>query len=209
MATQENIPMISETSICNQALSWLGEDPINSLDDQSTTAEWMRNNYPFLRDAVLEERMWRFALVRDMSETVEKDGWGQMYKHSIPHNWIQVFRVYKDVSGRSPNYWPKSDGWQKEGEFVLAKDPIVYMWGIQRITDTNKFSMLFTQALAARIAADAAIPLTENRALQGDMWRLYADKLSEATARDGMQGTVEKTKSDSLVVARGGVDSYG
>ena len=32
---------ISEVSICNQALTWIGQETITSLDDQATTAVWM------------------------------------------------------------------------------------------------------------------------------------------------------------------------
>ena len=61
---------ISEVSICNQALSWLGQETITSLDDQATTAVWMNANYDLLRDSVMEARMWTFATVRAVSTSV-------------------------------------------------------------------------------------------------------------------------------------------
>jgi hypothetical protein len=76
------------------------------------------------------------------------------------------------------------------------------MQGLTRISDTSSFSSLFVQALAARIAADAAIPLTENRQLQVDMWGLYNDKLTEAAARDGQQGTSDVVTQRGLTGAR-------
>lgn len=199
-----NGPMVSETSICNQALTWLGQDPISSLDDRSTTAEWMRNNYPFLRDAVLEERTWTFATRRLKSETAERDDFDTMFAHPLDSNWLAVFRVYRNTTTRSPDYWPTSDGWRREGDYILARDEVVYMWGIKRVTDPSKFSSLFVQALAQRLAADAAIPLTENRALQADMWNLYQQKLAEAAARDGQQGTAEMTGRSTMVRTRAG-----
>ena len=57
MATQTTKSMVSEVSICNQALRWLGQNKIQSLDEKTASAEWMADNYPFIRDAVLEERM--------------------------------------------------------------------------------------------------------------------------------------------------------
>lgn len=199
MATQQTRSMVSETSICNQALAWLGAPTITSLEDPSTAATLCRTNYPFLRDAVLEERMWTFATVRATSTVGDKDEWGEMYKHGIPTDWLSVFRVYKSVSN---NCLVTSREWKREGAFVLSKDPTVYMWGIKRVTDTGQFSSMFVQALAARIAADLAIPITENRALQGDMWQLYGAKLKEASTRDGQQGTNEQIVSNSLIEAR-------
>jgi hypothetical protein len=201
--------MVSETSICNQALTWLGSEPITSLDEDSREANWMKQNYPFIRDAVLEERMWTFAKDRAVSTVADMDAWGASYSHPIPTEWMLVFRVYRDVSSQSSDRYVKSEGWRMEGGNVLAKDPTIYMWGLKRITDTGAFNSLFVQALAARLAADAAIPLTENRQLQADMWNLYGQKLTIAATRDGQQGAVEKVDSDTLVKARGGLRGYG
>jgi hypothetical protein len=192
--------MISEVSICNQALGYLGAEPITSFADQSTTAELCRNNYPYIRDAVLEERMWTFATARATSTVTDLDPWGQMYLHSIPLGWLSVFRCYRNVTNIECPI--KSTGWRREGQDVLTKEPTVYLWGVQRITNTGKFSPLFTQALAARIAAELAITITENKTLQADLWALYQAKLADAATRDGQQGSNEKIISNSLVNVR-------
>ena len=194
----KNNPMVSEVSIVNQALSWLGQDQINSLDDKNTTAQWMRNNYPFIRDAVLEERMWTFATARAKSISAERDAWDSAYVHASPGEWISVFRVYR-TSGTTTL---TSVDWRLEDGKILCAEDSILLWGLKRVTDTGKFSPLFIQALAARIAADAAVPLTENRQLQADLWNLYNVKLSEAAVRDGQQGSNEKVVSDTLVLAR-------
>ena len=203
MPTQETKSMISETSICNQALHWLGQNPIESLDDNTDKAEWMRDNYPFIRDAVTEERMWTFATVRALSVTADLDDWGLQYAHPIPITWLSVYRVYTDVSCSDPAGWITSEGWRREGSVVLSSDATVYLWGLKRVTDTGFFSSLFTQALAARIAADAAIAFTENNTLQATMWQLYQAKLADAAVRDGQQGSKERFRSSALVDARG------
>ena len=199
MATQEVRSMVSETSICNQALSWLAVDPIISLEDDSPTAQWCRLNYPFIRDSVLEERMWTFATVRDSSTVADLDAWEGQYVHPMPVSWLQIFRVYRDV--RQSRLVP-DEGWRMEEGNIVSRWPTVYFWGIKRVTDTGKFSSLFVQALAARIAADAAVPFTENRQLQVDMWALYGDKLREAAARDGQQGGNDFITQRTLTNAR-------
>lgn len=196
---------VSEVSICNQALTWLGQKPVTSLSDDSTTAEWMRTNYESIRNAVLEERMWTFATERAISTTSDKDPWGTYWSHSAPVNWISVFRCYQNVS-QSCNTIDKT--WRLEGGNILSAYSTVYLWGIKLVTDTGKFTPLFVQALAARIAADAAIPLTENRELQSDMWNLFEVKLAEAAARDGQQGSNEQIISNTLIDARLG-GGYG
>jgi hypothetical protein len=189
MATQDVRSMVSEVSIANQALSWLAVEPITSLDDNDRTSQWMRLNYPFLRDAVMEERNWTFATDRATSTVADQDAWGDMFVHPIPISWQSVYRVYRTINkGPQTGGNQISEGWRMEGGNVLSYDETVYMWGMMRLTDTGAFSSLFVQALAARIAADACVPFTENRALQVDLWGLYQDKLREAAARDGQQG---------------------
>ena len=202
MATQQTKSLVSEVSICNQALLWLGQNTITSLDESSTAAEWMTNNYPFLRDAVLEERMWTFATARAVSTTADLDPFGVQYLHAIPLGWLSVYRVYCNVTSSDPSNWQKSEGWRREGSNILTNEPTVYLWGMDRTVDTGKFTQLFAQALAARIAADAAIPFTENRGLQSDMWNLYSVKLADAATRDGQQGSNERIQSNSLIDAR-------
>jgi hypothetical protein len=211
MATQEVRSMVSSTSICNQAMSWLAVDPIISLEDDSNTAQWCRLNYPFLRDAVLEERMWTFATDRAVSTVADKDAWGDMYVHPLPISWQAVYRCYRTVNkagslGHAANI--TSEGWVVEGGNVLSYDSTIYLWGTIRITDTGAFSSLFVQALAARIAADACMPFTENQKLQRDMWDLFNGKLREAAARDGQQGSNDVIQSNTLIDARAG-SGYG
>jgi hypothetical protein len=202
MATQETKSMVSEVSICNQALGLLGQPAIVSLDQNNTQSRWMANNYQFIRDTVMEARMWSFAVDRKMSTVADLDEWEISYVHQMPVEWLMVYRVFSDVGGYGPEDWTISDPWMREGNTILAADSTVYLWGVKRIVDTGKFSMLFTQALAARIAADACIPLTENRQLQADMWNLYQAKMVEAGTVDSMQGLNQKIRSGNLTTRR-------
>lgn len=196
MARQSNRAMVSETSICNQALSWLGANRITALDGASREAEWCRDNYAQIRDAVLEERMWTFATERDTSTVGDLDDWGVKYKHPIPVDWIAVYRVNCDAHGTT------SRGWVREGRYILTEDATVYLWGLKRVTDTGYFTPLFVETVAARLAAEGAIPLTGDHKKAAYHWKLYAEKLAQAAARDGQQGTNEQINSNSLIDAR-------
>jgi hypothetical protein len=193
---------ISEISICNQALLWLGAEKITSFQDNSTAAEWMSNNYDFLRDTLVESDMWRFASVRAVSTTADLDDWGIYYKHSKPTDWLMVFRAYARVNSRVDNTLNQPNFWQVEGDYVLSDEPTLYLFGVRQIKDPTQFTYAFSQALAARLAADAAIPLTNNRELQTDMWQLAIAKYAEAQANDGRQGLSERARATQLLKAR-------
>ena len=101
--TSRRQPSLSETSICNQALSWIGQHRITSIDERSVKGEWCRENFGPIRDAVIEEGMWRFATVRKKSTTGDKDEFGVHYQHEVPLNWLRVYRVYNSVCGPDPS----------------------------------------------------------------------------------------------------------
>jgi hypothetical protein len=56
--------------------------------------------------------------------------------------------------------------------------------------------------VAARLAADLAMPITRSRKMQEDMWSLFETKLTSAAATDAGQGRSERTDSTELVRAR-------
>lgn len=188
--------MTSEVEICNIALGWLGAQPISSFSDQSTTAELCANNYPTIRDSVLESAQWTFATDRYTSTSSVVTQWGDWYEHPVPPGWLNVMRVYREINDITRPVI--SQGWKLEGVNVIAEQPTVYFWGIIRITDTSKFSQLFVQALAARIAADLSVPITHDSDLQKVMWGLYEEKMNTAKAQDGKQGANERERSTIL-----------
>jgi hypothetical protein len=206
--------MTDEVEICNTALSLLGQTYITSLEDRTQTAQICKQVYAPLRDAVLESRMWSFAIYRLESTSTQAPGrvdgvtgtyaengypeWGNGFVHSIPDDFMTVFRVYRDVSGSMPI----DAVWTKEGNYIISDSSTIYMWGVKRVTNPNLFSPLFVQALAARIAMDLCIPITGSKTLYEQMTMEYDKKLQEGQVRDGQQGRNESTRSNRILSVR-------
>lgn len=211
----------SEVAICNIALGWLGGDLIISLDDPTVEAKLCKVNYVPLRDAVLEEREWTFAIKRIEPATLAGAPlYGFDRAFQIPAEVIRVLQVTRageDVQGGSvSNTGIRSSSrggtgigretrieWLREGGTIVASDAErIFARVLVRIIDTNKFSPAFDQALAARLAMDLAIPLTNSEKMQTSMARMYGEKMSLAAASDGLQGRSYNTRSDALTVVR-------
>jgi hypothetical protein len=204
----------SKIAICNQALGWLGGTLITSFSDNSAEAKLCNANYDALRDAVLEEREWTFAVERiEPARLVSVPKYGFTYEFQIPATVIRVLQVSRKgasagivgLSADSPSLGLGDYAelpWLREGQTIRCNAEQIYARVIQQITDTTKHSKAFDQALAARIAMDLAIPLTSSRALQQDMAAMYGEKISLAAASDGMQGRSYKTRSNSLTSVR-------
>jgi len=193
--------MANEVTICNLALTSLGADHISSLNDNNTTAELCKTYYDTVRDAVIESAFWTFATVEAVSETQERTPWGDKYKHVIPQDWLKVERVYRSIS-RSGN--TVSDGWYRQGNYVYSYDPVVYLWGTQSITNTNKFPALFHLLLSARMAVELCIAITEDKTMLGHKWAEYGQKLADAKNSDAIQAANEQIQSNTLIDARSG-----
>lgn len=191
--------MASVEDICNLALSWLGASMITSLADNSTEAKLCKVNYPLIRDAVLEASDWSFAIKRaKIDPLLTGPVFGGYRRFPIPPDSLRVLSVSANENDS------RRIDWRVEEDHVLANNEIIYIRYIFRVRDPKVYSPLFVQALAARIAADLAIPIAESRTLRNENWDLYMAKLREATANDGIQGKHDSFRSDTLIRVRRG-----
>lgn len=189
--------MSSEVSICNQALSWLGVSPILTLDDVTKPAQLCKANYAQLRDTVLEEANWTFATKRFKFQTPEAVApeYGYTYSFLVPTTTLLIIECNDSASAQG-NY---DLDWRYEDNRILTNSPVIYAKCIVQVTDPKKFTNTFRQTLAARIAAELAVPLTESSTKETKMWNLYAAKLGVARSVDGKQGASDRLKSRSRI----------
>jgi hypothetical protein len=195
--------MASEVTICNQALSWLGQTPIISLNDPSTTAQLCKANYDDLRQTVLEDSRWHFArmtFVLDTPTLIPDTEWSQYtFKFPLPNTGMLVVRdVFDNKQGDNPAEWTVQQG------FIYANTYPIYVVATADIEGPNLMTASFRQALSARIAMDLAVPITQSRTMQEDMSSMYAAKLQEAAAVDSQQGDISIKSSSRLNNARRG-----
>ena len=191
---------VSEVTICNLALSWLAGNLIISIDDDINEAKLCKANYELSRDAVLESMAWTFATKRyALVPEVDKPAWGYEYQFTIPADVISVL----DVTNKSdtPNGANDLD-WRREGNLILCDVSKVYVKAIFKQTDPARFPPNFVQAVAARLAAEIAVPLTESQQLLMAMEAKYRDRLMIAASSDGIQGKTDVIDSRHLTGVR-------
>lgn len=209
--------MTTATEICNIALGWLGASRISSLAIEEDSKEWLlcSENYDPLRRAVLEEREWTFAVTR---KVVNPDTAAPVFGHEKmfrkPPDSLRILTVHDNsvirpqpvtspqVSARGVHEIPQADGWQVEGNYILASADVVYVRYNKDISDVGVFSAAFIQAFAQRMAAEFALPITESRSLFDKMWAAYAVKISQGSVTDGIQGRTRKIRSQALIRRR-------
>lgn len=188
---------MTPVDLANLALGWLGEPRIVSFEDPSKNAGILKAAFPAIRDAVLEARDWTFATERfDLAPDAALPAFGYAARFALPGSVLRV--VSCEVLEGSDLEWVR------EGAFILTRDaaPRLFVKGIVRVEDSSLWSPGFAQALAARLAADLCVPLTENRAVGADLWALYERKLKDAAANDGRQGRSQQLTRASSITRR-------
>lgn len=178
----------SSTKIANLAISWVAGKRITSLEnDQSTEAILCRENYDSSRRAVLEEREWTFALKRVvLNPLVNTPPFGFSAQFKLPADCLKVASV-QDPRDNNVNYVIEEDN-------ILCDEAELNVRYTFDLTNTVRFSELFTEALAAHIASKIALPLSKNRTLMADMLLLYDDHLERAISTDSLQGSRERLR---------------
>lgn len=200
--------------VVNLGLQWIGKDPIASLDNPSgKVAERVAAAYAGLRDAVLEERDWTFAIERlSLNKDAQAPAFGFTARFLLPARVLRVITAAEPagtpgvIDAFAASIYGASNGleWQKEGRYLVANTSAATLnvRAVVQVEDSALWSPGFCQALAARIAAEFAVPMTDNRSLQVDMWKLYDLKLREAGLQDGRQGRSERLRANKLALRR-------
>jgi hypothetical protein len=208
---------VDQLGIANLALGWLGVAPLTSMDDPSAAGRRIKAAFDGIRDTVLEERDWAFATGRlqlALAPVAPPSTYAGRY--AIPSTVLRVLRAWEVSTGSLASIGMNADDpdastleWQVESGFdnadgtgdvkryVVADitSTSLNIKAIIRVEDASLWSPSFCQALAARIAADLCVPLTQKVDLASQMWSLYERKLSDAAANDSRQGAPLRFRS--------------
>lgn len=101
----------TKTTICNRALSLCGEDPINSIDDNSDKAARVcKLHFDTTFRKVLEEGQWPEFSCEEPLEKVEYPYYSeqQKYVYKIPEKCQKIIRIYKAYNRKN---MPTPEDW--------------------------------------------------------------------------------------------------
>ena len=188
---------VTEVSICNVALNTLGELPISSLSDNNIRARQCKLLYPITRDIVLMDAPWTFAqkrvLLGTVDETIPFTDDGMTVVYSKPTDWLKA--------NKQNVRWAR---FKVEGDRILSDTAGLGIWYTARITDPTKFGLKFAyEALAAKLAAELAFPITHSRSLMDSLMTIYTTiKLPTAESVDAQQGTKTRPLDDAWTRSR-------
>lgn len=187
----------SQTRICNKAAILLGTiSRITAINDGTPLAQTFLGLWDETRDEVLADHPWNFALARaappaaagaDVPETGD-----YAFAYELPGDCLRWLPWRAD----DPDWF---EG-EQEGRFILSNaDAPVTVRYIKRVEDVARWSPGFIDAMCAKLALYAAIPITGQSSMQDRMSQFYDDALRKAKRQDGLatgnraRGTVRQS----------------
>jgi hypothetical protein len=139
-------------TVCNAALSRLGEARIVDLNADAKVSRACLLNFPLARDEVLRAHWWNFATERAaLTELSTTPYFGYDHQYQLPVDCLRVI----EVNGVSSVGHPL-DQWEIEGQKLLSDEETVQIRYIKRITDLNLFDSLALEALIVLLASKLA-----------------------------------------------------
>lgn len=168
----------SEVSICNIALTMLGEKSITSLGDDSKQARYCSLRYEDIRNAVLRAHPWNCALARvQLARLADDPAFGWAYQYELPNDYLRIVRLEN-----------MEDEYVIEGSALLTDISPCRIIYVKLLTDTTLFDPLLCQAIATRLAWELAKPITGSTEIMDRMERKYDAILKEARSIDAQEG---------------------
>ncbi|MEL6278485.1 MAG: hypothetical protein AAFR28_06320 [Pseudomonadota bacterium] len=205
--------MTSETAICNAALAKIGEREITSLADDNPPAKAMSKRYARLRDLELSRSVWRFAVeIAQLTADGAAPTFGYSQRFAMPSDSLRpllVGNIYAPLGEEGVHYTaayayaaPRPH-FEIIGQYVhtdLAA-PLEFTY-VKRITDPTRFSDLFIEALASKLAWDAVDELTNSPGRQDRAKQDYADAMSAARMQNALWRPPRQRRSGAWVRSR-------
>lgn len=171
--------MLTKIDLCSMALLKIGEQPIQSLMDDTASATLCRTLFDTITDTLLAAYPWRFAC-REYTLTRNTDG-----NFLIPADVLRVLRCNGDIIGNR----------------IVSGSDNVSILAITRIP-TEAFPSYFISALVTKLAMEFCIPLTGDQTVFRMLAALYESELQSARFIDGTTSQGRGIDNFSLINAR-------
>lgn len=184
---------VSEATICNRALTFLGANRISSLEDDSLEAKLCKEFYADIRDELLRSHPWKFALERTtlaVSSTTPEWGWD--YKFPLPADCLRVVEMYGQ----------EQDNWSEEGRFLMTDSSECKIKYIKKMTEVGRFDTSFTAVLALDIAIALTYALTTSEGTRDGLVKFRELKIKEARTYSAQSAVGDRVYADDWLNSR-------
>ena len=178
---------ISKTSICNIALTHLGERSINTVDDDNQRARLCKLRFEDVLKIDLTSHAWTCVVKRhDCQKSTSNPVWGFDNMFNLPTDFLRLLQLQEVTQ-------PYRIEVSTEGNMViLTNSSTAKIRYIHNVFDNlTLLSHEVANLVGIRLASEIAEPLTSKTKLKNSLFERYMVELAQARSLDSMQGTPE------------------
>lgn len=185
--------MSTAIDICNSALNKLGQDPIASFSEDSKAARALNTAYPLIRDKLLQDHYWNFAIKTvSLAQLPSTDLGLRGTKFALPADYHQAIKLLS-------NRFYKIES----GELITDQSTAIlkYVW---KNNNVSSYTPLFKEALAYALANDIAYLMTQSQGTSDRMAKYAYDAKMNAAAVDAQEDFMDSVHGDDFIEGRFG-----
>jgi hypothetical protein len=192
---QENKMALSDVALASRALIRIGAAPISSFDDGTAESEIAGALFGPVCDALLSAYGWSFATGQAQLAELDTPPVADYSRaFQLPNDFLRALSAGSGGRGRGLSFRIARNALHADAGDVM----LTYIFR----PEEEEFPPYFDMALIARLAAEFAIPVTENTSRAETMYRLAELEFGRARQIDAQQDTPGGIESFSLINAR-------
>jgi hypothetical protein len=176
----------NEVEICQRALSLLGAEQIQSLDEENDRSKTCNLIYPELKRSALSETHWNFATKkRELARMNDEPPSEYRYQFSLPSD--MVTGPTKVLPG--PDMKNPIQDWEIANDKLMTDRDEIYIDYVANVDET-RFPSYFTRFLYHALASELAKAITD----QTTTAQFYQQKAYGSPSDNGQGGLLGKAK---------------
>ncbi len=196
---------MTNTDICNMALSFLSKGKISSIDDNVEEAKQCKIHYEHCRKILLRQYPWGFAkrTVKLALLADEVPGW--KYCYSYPHQCLSVRYLFNEDNAetREEDITEFDMAIISDNQRTLLTDcENAWCEYIYDVKDVDMYPPEFSEALARLLASQMAMVLTGNANIQQANYQLYQMMMELAKTQNAQERRIKTEYPETYANAR-------
>jgi len=166
---------MDSTTICNLALSKIGDQSITSLDDNTLESRFCKLFYPVVLGQVLMQNTWNFATqLASLSQNSAAPIFDWNFSYQLPADFARIVKFNSFTSTDAiANY-------EINGQTLLTDEESAEIAYISTSPDASTFTPAFVEVFALRLGAELAKPLAGSLDLKNQLLAEFKVAISES-----------------------------
>lgn len=199
--------MSSATDIANSALTRMGAAHVSSIDDtENEHARVLKAEYPIVRDKVLRQYRWGFAMKRAaLPQDFDTPAFGFDFQYGLPTDFLSLVELGDHHVGLDLSDYRNTDATEYaiEGSFILANlgSPLNIRY-VRRVTEVGLFDPHFVDVVAQALAYNTVERITQSSAKKQLLLEGLKLALQDAVRARAIERAPAPVADDTWIIGR-------